>query len=264
MTMPGQDRQTGRTVRHDYRKLEERMAVAQTVYAHTREHFWQFRLTINPKLLLRDQWFPKTLAWKLRKFWEDLKAGKRPILLVQTPPQHGKSISVIDFIAWAVGLDPELRVIYSSFSDRLGIRANLRLQRIMSTKQYQAIFPGIYLSDKHVVTSSDRYLRNHEVLEFVDHEGNFRNTTVLGSITGETLDLGVVDDPIKGRAEANSELQREKVWHWLTDDVFSRFSEKAGLLIHDALAHGRSSWQIDRALRQQGFGGALSCHCRAR
>jgi hypothetical protein len=34
------------------------------------------------------------------------------------PPQHGKSLSVIDFISWAIGLDPELRVIYTSFSER--------------------------------------------------------------------------------------------------------------------------------------------------
>ena len=87
-------------------------------------------------------------------------------MLVQTPPQHGKSISVIDFIGWSIGLDPELRVIYSSFSDRLGIRANLRLQRMMGTREYKSIFPGTYLTDKHVVTLAEHYLRNHEVLEF--------------------------------------------------------------------------------------------------
>ena len=81
------------------------------------------------------------------------------------------------------------------------------------------------------MTLAGRHLRNHEVLEFCEHEGYFRNTTVLGSITGEALDLGVIDDPLKGRAEANSELQREKVWNWLTDDVMSRFSEYAGLIL---------------------------------
>jgi hypothetical protein len=73
------------TIRYDIRSPEARAAHAQMVYAYAREHFWQFRLTMNPKLVLRDQWFPRTLAWKLRKFWEDLRAGKRPILLVQTP-----------------------------------------------------------------------------------------------------------------------------------------------------------------------------------
>ena len=90
-------------------------------------------------------------------------------------------------------------MIYSSFSDRLGIRANLRLQRAMDSKLYQRIFPYTRLNDKHVVTLAERALRNHEVLEFVGHEGYFRNTTVGGSITGEALDLSIIDDPIKGR-----------------------------------------------------------------
>jgi hypothetical protein len=40
-----------------------------------------------------------------------------------------------------------------------------------------------------------------------------------------------VDDPIKGRAEANSKIARDKVWHWFTDDFLTRFSESAGLLM---------------------------------
>jgi predicted phage terminase large subunit-like protein len=195
------------------------------------DSFWEFRVYMNPRLTLRGMWFPRSLAWKLKKFWLDFRAGKRPIMLLMTPPQHGKSLTVIDFIAWAIGHDPELRVIYSSFSDRLGIRANLRLQRALDSKRYQRLFPSTRLNDKHIVTIAERHLRNHEVLEFVGHEGYFRNTTVLGSITGEALDLSVIDDPIKGRAEAQSEVTREKTWNWLTDDVLSRFSETAGLIM---------------------------------
>jgi predicted phage terminase large subunit-like protein len=191
--------------------------------------FWEYRVYMNPRLTLRGKWFPRSLAWKLRKFWDDFRAGKRPILLLETPPQHGKSLTVIDFIAWAIGHDPELRVIYSSFSDRLGVRANLRLQRALDSKLYRQLFPGTRLGGMH--TMFERYLRNHEVLEFVGHEGYFRNTTVLGAITGEALDLCVIDDPIKGRAEASSEVTRENTWNWLTDDVFSRFSETAGLIM---------------------------------
>ena len=61
--------------------------------------------------------------------------------------------------------------------------------------------------------------------------GSFRATTVMGQINGMGLDLGVIDDPIKGRAEAQSEVTREKTWNWLTDDVLSRFSEHAGLIM---------------------------------
>jgi predicted phage terminase large subunit-like protein len=45
------------------------------------------------------------------------------------------------------------------------------------------------------------------------------------------LDLGVIDDPMKGRAEAQSKLIRDKTWSWMTDDFFGRFSDKAGLLM---------------------------------
>jgi hypothetical protein len=89
-----------------------------------RESFWEYRIAMNPRFVLRGKWFPRSLARKLRKFWDDFKAGKRPVLLLETPPQHGKSLTVIDFLAWAVGQDPHLRVIYTSFSDRLSIRAN--------------------------------------------------------------------------------------------------------------------------------------------
>ena len=131
------------------------------------DNFWHYRCVINPRLTLKGMWFPRTLATKLRTFWEDFKAGRRPVMLLMTPPQHGKSLSVIDFIAWAIGHDPELRVIYSSFSDRLGVRANLRLQRALDSKTYRFLFPGTRLNDKHIVTIAERSLRNHEVLEFV-------------------------------------------------------------------------------------------------
>jgi hypothetical protein len=199
-----------------------------------RDNFWQYRIAMNPRFVLHEKWFPRSLARKLRKFWDDFRAGKRPILLVGTPPQHGKSLSVLDFIAWAVGQDPSLRVIYTSFSDRLAIRANLRMQRALDSPVYQQIFPQTRLAMKGVGGA----LRNFDILEFLDSEGYFRNSTVMGAITGEALDLGVIDDPIKGRMEANSLIVRDKVWNWLIDDMFSRFSDKAGLLI-------MTRWHLD-------------------
>ena len=105
-------------------------------------------------------------------------------MLLETPPQHGKSLSVIDFIAWCVGHDPELRVIYTSFSDRLSIRANLRMQRALDNPVYQRIFPNTKIEAK----GGGRALRNYDILEFLDTDGYFRNSTVFGSITGEALD----------------------------------------------------------------------------
>lgn len=198
--------------------------------AEARESFWAYRQFINPDMKLG--WFQRELAIALQRFYDDMVSGKAPIIILQTPPQHGKSLSVIDFISWVAGKNPDLATIYASFSDRLGIRANLRLQRTYDNQLYNDIFPETCISNSNSQNKDDKgYLRNHDIIEYIGRNGYFRNTTVNGPVTGEGLDLGVVDDPLKGRAEANSPTIRDKVWGWLLDDFYTRFSENAGLLL---------------------------------
>lgn len=193
-----------------------------------RGDFLAYRKLINPKA--KWGWWQIEIARELQAFYNDLVAGKRPKLVIQAPPQHGKSVQVVDFISWLAGQNPDLRTIYTSFSDRLGVRANLRLQRLFDSELYRWAFPETLINQSNAVTVSGQYLRNREILEFVGRDGFFRNTTVRGSITGESLDVGIIDDPIRGRGDAQSETIRDAAWNWFTDDFFTRFSESAGLL----------------------------------
>ena len=193
-----------------------------------REDFLTYRILINPKLKIN--WYVIDISLKLQQFVFDLEAGLKPMLIIQAPPQHGKSEAISDIIGWIAGRNPNLKTIFASFSERLGVRANLKLQRLYSKKVYQDIFPETQINNKNVVTGTN-FLRNREILEYCNKDGYFRNTTVQGSVTGESLDLGVIDDPIKGRETANSETIRNKTWEWFTDDFFTRFSENAGFLM---------------------------------
>lgn len=201
--------------------------IQQAAYQSARDSFWAFRKLLHPKD--KRGWFQREVAKELQQFYDDLSAGKRPKLVIQSPPQHGKSLQIIDFIAWLAGKNPELKTIYASFSDRLSVRANLRLQRYYDGPLYRKIFPDTIIN-KIGNTESGQALRNREILEYLNSDGYFRNTTVRGAITGETLDLGVIDDPIKGQEEAGSPTVRDRTWEWLTDDFMTRFSEQAGLL----------------------------------
>lgn len=187
-----------------------------------RRSFWHFRRYLHRKRAMKWGWWQQEVAEVLQAFWDELSAGRRPKYVLQAPPQHGKSVQVVEFLAWVAGHDPDLRSIYASFSERLGVRANLMMQRIMDSARYRAVFPGVQLGGGAV--------RNRELLEYDGHGGYFRNTTVRGSITGEGLDLGIIDDPIKGREEAGSEAVRDKTWEWFTDDFFTRFADGAGML----------------------------------
>lgn len=190
--------------------------------------FWAFRQHMNPKM--KVGWFQKDVAGHLQQFWEDKKNGLRPNLVIEAPPQHGKSDIVTDFIAWVAGQDPSQKTIYTSFSKRLGVRANKKLQRMFDSEKYQKVFPHLRIDEKDTQVVKGKKLRNSELLEYHNAEGSFRNTTVSGSITGESLDIGVVDDPLRGRKDANSKLKRDTAWEWLLDDFLTRFADDGAFL----------------------------------
>jgi hypothetical protein len=188
---------------------------AEVQAAELRKDFYLYRKHVRPNML--QNWWTMEIADALQQFYEDLVGGKRPRLAIGAPPQHGKSLAAEDFIAWVSGRNPELKTIFASYSAELGVRTNLALQRTFVHPIYRSIFPNMMLGQRGWVC-------NTELIEFPHHSGSFRNTTIEGAINGMALDLGVIDDPVKGRAEASSKITRDRIWNWFTDDWGGRFS----------------------------------------
>lgn len=202
----------------------------QLAILEAREDFHAFRRYMRPNL--KRGWWQLDAARHLVLWLAQMLAGLRPILVIEAPPQHGKSWLIIDFLAWLFGKHPNLSYLYTSVSERLSVRANLALQRLLDSDKYRRVFPGVRIMGRNPKAGEEKRQRNAKLLEFMaPATGSFRNVTVNGSIVGEGLDVGVIDDPIKGREQANSVTIREKTWNWLNDDFFTRFSDNAGLLI---------------------------------
>ena len=47
---------------------------------------------------------------------------------------------------------------------------------------------------------------------------------VGGGIAGFGAGLVVIDDPVRNRADAESEVFRSRVWDWFNDDIYTRLS----------------------------------------
>jgi predicted phage terminase large subunit-like protein len=197
-------------------------AMTEAIAAVARDSFAAFRRTIRPGMLWSP--FVGRLTRELQKFHTAFVAGKRPKLALLTPPQHGKSIVAEDFSAWVAGKHPDWKTIYASYSDDLGVLRNMNLQRLFTSQRYRHIFPNLTIG-------GTGYQCNASLIEYAGGPGSFRNTTVNGPITGMEQHLGVLDDFVKGRAEANSKLQRDRTWNWFTDDFSSRFSKDSALLV---------------------------------
>jgi predicted phage terminase large subunit-like protein len=185
------------------------------------DSFEVFRKTIRPNMVWNP--FVLRLTRELQRFYEAFRAGRRPKLGIMTPPQHGKSIAAEDFAAWTAGLRPDWKTIYASYSADLGIGRNLTLQRIFTSRRFREVFPAFAIG----LTG---WTMNTGLIEYVNHIGSFRNTTIEGPITGMELNLGLLDDFVKGRAEANSKRVRDATWHWFADDFLPRFSKDSALL----------------------------------
>jgi predicted phage terminase large subunit-like protein len=223
-------------------------------WALARRNFYLFRKCIRPNLI--ETWWQKDVARNLMWFYDRMMAGARPSMVIMAPPQHGKTEQITDFIAWCAGLQPDWRTIFGSYSDELGVKVNLNLQRIYDSDRYKNVFEFTKINDTNQSSTAARWLRNSSILEYVGFDGSFRNTTVMGQINGMGLDLGVIDDPMKGRAEAQSKTMRDKTWGWMTDDFFGRFSDQAGLLmimtrwhLDDPLGRWIEQFPLTRVLR---------------
>jgi hypothetical protein len=112
--------------------------IAQSYIKRAQSSFWYFRCLIDPTI--KHAWWQQVAAQYLQDFYADMVNGKRPKIIIQAPPQHGKSRLVSDFVGWVAGKDPELKTIFTSYSDELGVTANLRLQRMLQTRAYRKSF----------------------------------------------------------------------------------------------------------------------------
>ena len=114
--------------------------------AQARESFYWFRRLIRPQML--TGWWTDSIEAELQQLYEDLAAGRRPKVAMMAPPQHGKSWAATDFMAWVAGQNPDLKTIFASYSDELGMRANLDMQRIITSPNFQLAFPGTQIEER--------------------------------------------------------------------------------------------------------------------
>ena len=182
--------------------------------------------TIFTKPDYQVNWHHRLLAAKL----EELESGKIRRLIVCMPPQHGKSELVCRrFPAWVLGRNPALRIIACTHTATLAEAHSRDVQRIMESADYREIFPGVVLPGRESRLPG-RFKRTDDYWE-LPQGGYFRAAGVGGAITGLRFDLGIIDDPVKSREEAESPVYRQRAWEWYTSDFFTRRARDARIIV---------------------------------
>ena len=188
---------------------------------------------------------------------DDFLAGRIKRIMIFVPPQHGKSeLSSRYFPAFALGHNPNAKIALASYSDDLASSFNADVQRIIDTDEYRELFPETLLNGfrPHWGGVLQGYQRNSTIFEIVGKRGSFRSVGIGAGLTGRTVDIGIIDDPVKNRVEAESATTREKVWGWYTDTFLTRLHKDSQQLLlmtrwHDDDLAGRLLKQDEKRIQ---------------
>jgi predicted phage terminase large subunit-like protein len=158
-------------------------------------------------------------------------APKRVILCV--PPRNGKSeLASRRLPAYALGRNPDLEIIATSYGADLASMMNRDVQQIIDAPEYAKLFPDTKLNSANVrTTAQGSYLRNNDIFEIVGRKGQYRSGGIGGALTGMGAMLGIIDDPVKNRDEADSETYREKIWRWFTSTFRTRLDNPNAAIV---------------------------------
>lgn len=161
----------------------------------------------------------------IQRTLDRVTAGELKRVAFFMPPQHGKSECVtVRYPAYRLERDPTTRVIVGGYSQR---HANK-----FSRKTRKLTRPRVELSAERKAVGEWETLAG----------GGYLAVGVGAGVTGNPGDLIILDDPIKSREEAESEAYRDRVWDWYRDDVYTRKSKDAAIVVIFTRWHEDDLW----------------------
>ena len=191
-------------------------------------------------------WVHEHICRQLERFVKRVERKESPRLMIFMPPRHGKSeIASKNFPAWLLGHHPDWEIIASSYAVSLPIGFSRKVQSTIQDPAYKQLFPKTALHPK--AQSAEAWMTTME--------GGYVAAGVGGGITGKGAHVFIIDDPVKDAEEADSSVQRDKVWDWWGSTAKTRLAPGGGVLViqtrwHDDDLSGRLLSQM-KALQEE-------------
>lgn len=152
---------------------------------------------------------------EINKRLMDMERGEFSNLAVFLPPQHGKSQLISEYYpAWLFLVHPDIKVILASYSFGLAQLHGANVRNIVN--EYGSKYFGI---------SVDPSSRSSAHWTIKQHRGTMTSTSIGGGITGRDATIFLIDDPVKGAADALSTTYQENIWNWYVSVVKTRLKK---------------------------------------
>lgn len=151
-----------------------------------------------------------------------VERGEIKRLMVFMPPRHGKSeLTSKRFPAWFLGRNPGKQVITASYSADLAQDFGRHARNIVASSEFAALFPGVGVAGDSAARDKWHTTKG----------GVYTAAGVAGSLTGKGAHVALIDDPIKGRQEAESDTVRNAAWDWYRSVLRTRLMPGGAIVL---------------------------------
>ncbi len=151
---------------------------------------------------------------------EAVERGEIERLMLFEPPGHAKSTYASQCLpGWYLGRNPTRSVIAASHTAQLATRFGRRVRNLLNSPEWP--FPDVALAGDS--QAADQWETTQG--------GEYFAVGVGGAVTGRRADLGIIDDPLKGRKAADSITVRENLWEWYRADFHNRLKPGGAIIL---------------------------------
>jgi len=198
----------------------------------------------------RDAPHHRLIARKL----EAVERGDIQRLMITMPPRHGKSMLASEFFpAWYMGRNPDHYVVISTYAQDLADDFGRKVKNQIEDEAYQGVFPGVRLADDSRSNKRFHVEQEEGGYEYgLTQPGAFYAVGVGGPLTGRGAHLLLIDDPVKNREDADSEVIRKKTKDWYTSTAYTRLMPGGRVVIIQTRWHedDLSGWLLAEHLHE--------------
>jgi len=206
------------------KKIEAKLAAQEAYLASVQATYRYYCYHVNNPVKDNPTWIPSKfhmyLCNRVQEFLERETDKAYEILIISTPPQHGKSTTITETLpSWYMMRHPEHSVIEISYGDDLAERFGKKnLEKI---KEYGDIF-GVALDPKKSTSRE---------FQLLGHRGRMISKGIGSGLTGHSGHLILIDDPVKNRQEADSQARREFIWNEYISSIVSRTQAHSKIIL---------------------------------
>lgn len=156
----------------------------------------------------------------LSKF-EAIERGEIRNLALFLPPGSAKSTygSVI-FPAWYMGNHPERSILACSHTQPLAVRFSRRARNLFMRPDHERLFGVGVAKDSQ---SASEWA--------TERDGEYFAAGVGVAISGRRCDIGLIDDPVKNKEDADSTAAQNRAWEWYLNDFLPRLKPNAAKIL---------------------------------